>query len=159
MSFRHARFFRSVEQKVWLQVTSKMNSWGDPTDTWRGLLDHTTHTLPFNSSYGASNFYKAYSSRGHLPKAAKRDESATSTVVAIQKQKDQLTKLHQFFESFTQEHLDDLLSLLDLVAAPPAPWPWNKDDVESLFGTCPGQGTESHVQAQVILFLCPLFVL
>ena len=38
MSFRHVRFFRSsTDQKVWLQVTSKMNSWGDALDPWRGL--------------------------------------------------------------------------------------------------------------------------
>ena len=155
MSFRHARFFRSVEQKVWLQVTSKMNSWGDPDDTWRGLADYTTHTLPFDSSYGVPNFYKAYDLRGHLPRAAKRDDSATNSPAAITKQKKDLTDLHQFFESFTQTHLEDLMSLLDLAEAPSAPWPWKREDVELLFGTCPGQGAQGHVQAQVNTYTSP----
>ena len=149
MSFRHARFFRSVEQKVWLQVTTKMNSWGDPLDTWRGLENHTTHTLPFSTSYGVPNFYKAYSMKNVLPKAARREQSGQNTPAAIAKQKDQLTTLHRYFDSFTREHLDDLLSLLDLAAAAPTLWPWKQEDVELIFGKYPGQGAVQHVQAQV----------
>ena len=87
--------------------------------------------------------------------AAKRDDSATNSPAAITKQKKDLTDLHQFFESFTQTHLEDLMSLLDLAEAPSAPWPRKREDVELLFGTCPGQGAQGHVQAQVNTYTSP----
>ena len=148
MSYRHVRFFRSSsDQKVWLQVTSKMNSWGDALDPWRGLQEFTTHTVPFNTSYGVPNFDRSYDLLGHLPDAATRACKLNSK--EQKKFRDNLHLLHNFFANFTRTHLVDIESMLDQATAPPAKWPWLRENVRFLFGTMPGQGAENSQQQQL----------
>ena len=148
MSFRHVRFFRSnTDQKVWLQVTSKMNSWGDALDPWRGLQQFTTHTVPFATSYGVPNFDRSYDLRGHLPDASTRP--CKMTIKEQQKVRENLHSLHQFFENFTESHLVDIENMLNLAKAPPAKWPWSRENVVFLFGTKPGQGAANSQQQQL----------
>jgi hypothetical protein len=129
MSYRHLRFFRSTsDQKVWLQVASRMNNYGDPTDEWRGLAPMSTHTLCFNTGYGIPDLCRAFEN-DDFPDSKVRplDQEEHDNVVAG------LKKIHDYFHHFTEDNLKDCLAVLDLYKADPTPFPWTEADMKLLY--------------------------
>ena len=144
MSFRHLRFFRAkADDKVWLQVARRMDNYGDPTDEWRGLMPMSTHTTCYQTSYGIPNLWRSFR-RDELPDAKIRplDEEAHA------KLKKGLHDIHRFFGNFTDENLEDCLSMLQLYSSPAQPFPWTREDMEMLYARGPGGNAPADVADQ-----------
>ena len=143
MQYRHCRFFRSAsDRKVWLQVTSAMDSWGDSTDEWRGLAEMTTHTEPWTTAYGVPDLWQAVQN-GDMPPAAKRAPNPAD----IAKTMEGLKYLKEYSDDiFADEDFKDCEAMLDLHREPPKPFPWLPADVCALFGGEPDAG--DNVEAQ-----------
>ena len=143
MQYRHCRFFRSAaDKKVWLQVTSAMDSWGDSADEWRGLADMTTHTLPWTTALGVPDLWDAVETDA-MPHAQRR----TPNLVDIAKTKEGLRILKTYAgDIFSEEDFQDCEEMLDLHVQPPKPFPWTKEEVFALFGKEPNQGDDVEAQ-------------
>ena len=165
MSFRHLRFFRAkADDKVWLQVASRMDNYGDPTDEWRGLMPLSTHTICYKTSYGIPNLWRSFQ-RHDLPDAKTRplDEDAHD------KLKKGLHDIHRFFTNFTDANLEDCLAMLELYSSPGKLFPWTTEDMELLYKEGPGANAGAQVgdqQAQGLpvgkvgeVYMCRLEVL
>ena len=142
--FRHVRIFRSVtDQSVWLQCASKMSSWGDPEDEWRGMKPLTTHTVPFNTGFGIPNLWTAFLG-SRMPHAAKR----SADLKDIDEQERSLNKIHKLYPKFGEAALEDCKSLLKLSRTPARPFPWKRADIETIFSVGPGAGAKESVARQ-----------
>ena len=149
MSYRHLRFFRSAkDKKVWLQGTSRMNSWGDTTDEWRGLAPLSTHTLCFPTSYGIPDIYEA-SKSGAIPDAQRRELNEFEHTKVV----NGMHTIYNHFEHFTQDNLDDCLEMLQGYTQPSKALAWKKEDMKMLYGRGAGVGASSQVAAQQSLGL------
>ena len=143
MKYRHVRFKRSTtDRKVWMQVAESMGSAANPNDEWRGLTTNSTHTIPFNTSLGVPNLMTAFNT-GQLPASRTREFNEDEHKKMVTGCKD----MHTFFDNFSNESLDDCLHILQLFKDPPRPFPWTRDDMESLYGKGPGAGLSADVVA------------
>lgn len=143
MKYRHIRFKRSTtDKKVWMQVAESMGSAANPNDEWRGLTTNSTHTIPFNTSLGVPNLMTAFNA-GQLPASRTREFNEDEHKKMVTGCKD----MHTFFDCFSNESLDDCLRILKLFEDPPRPFPWTREDMESLYGKGPGAGLSADVVA------------
>ena len=144
MKYRHLRFFRAAkDSKVWLQVASRMNSWGDADDEWRGLAPMSTHTVCFPTSYGIPNIFKA-AQNNDIPDAQRRsvDQEEHAKVVAG------MHAIKAAFQHFDDDNLADCLDLLSLYTAPASKFAWDPVDIQRLYGRGTGAGASAEVGAQ-----------
>jgi hypothetical protein len=149
MQYRHLRFFRSVkDKKVWLQGTTRMNSWGDPTDEWRGLGPLSTHTVCFPTTYGIPDLYQAGLANA-IPNAQRRELNAEEHNKMVAG----MHTIFAHFERFTTTNLDDCLAMLDKYTEDSAPFEWALPDMYNLYGRGPGVGASVEVAAQQSLGL------
>jgi hypothetical protein len=145
MSFRHLRFFRSVKDtKVWLQGTTRMNSWGDSTDEWRGLANQSTHTLCFNTSYGVPDLCSGVANDA-FPNAQRRDVNPLEIVKWVEG----MHTLRTLHANFNDDNLADCLEMLAGYTNPPKPFDWDIDDMALLYGAGAGATASVEVGDQI----------
>ena len=128
---------------VWLQGTSKMTSWGDAADEWRGLTPLSTHTMCFPTSHGIPNLYEAAAQEA-IPDAKIR----LLDTELHNKMKAGMHTMHSFFDHFTDENLEDCLAMLALAEGFALPFQWDMEDMKKLYGGGTGVGASEAVANQ-----------
>ena len=129
--FRHFRFFRSgTDNQVWMQNASKMCSADDPADVWRGLKEYRTHDLPFDpkTGFGVPDIMESFT-KDELPPAEKR----TVKLATLDQWEKAIRHFHTLQQSFTDEHLERTLALVENFRDEPAQWPWSSEDMKQLY--------------------------
>ena len=149
-SFRHFRFFRSVvTRKVWLQACSKMSSFGNALDPWRGLqmgktpAKKLTHTEAFSTQFGIPNLEQTIKrDPGSLPRAAKRK-------VNMKALKAQIQAIHDLTEHrpiFTSNDALACVAVLELYKKSAADFKLDPAEVNLFFGrgVAPGEAVSAQ---------------
>jgi len=133
---------------VWLQATSRMSSWGDPTDEWRGLAPMSSHTICFPTSYGVPDIYAAYQAKA-IPDAQRREcnDSEHAKVVAG------MHTIFDHFEHFSTANLNDCLDMLRGYTEPSIAFDWDGEGIKLLYGQGAGAGASIQVASQQALGL------
>ena len=143
MKYRHIRFKRSSSDgKVWMQVAESMSSAATKDDEWRGLAPRSTHTIPFNTSFGIPNLWNDYI-QNNIPASKSREfneEEHNKIVTGCE-------DMHKFFDKFSNKSLDDCMGILQLYKDPPRPFPWSREEMKSLYMKGPGSGLGEDVVA------------
>jgi hypothetical protein len=144
MKYRHLRFFRSRKTStVWLQAASRMNSWGDPTDEWRGLAPLSTHTDCFPTQYGIPNIFEAHN-QAAFPDSQQRQVNMEEHAAVVKG----MHAIKAHFDCFTEANLADCLDMLSLYTDDARPFEWNRDDIKLLYGAGTGIGASQDVAVQ-----------
>jgi hypothetical protein len=149
MSYRHIRFFRAVKDgHVWVHGTSKMSSFGNTEDYWRGLDGKSTHTIAFTTSFGIPDLFKAAQTR-QIPAAAKRYVPPKE----VELQEVSLRLIHKHCTKFDEESVADCLAICKLQSHRAKQFCLPIIELQRLFGKGPGQGASAQLQMQHALRL------
>ena len=119
--FRHFRFIMH-DGKPAVQARETMAGDFDK-DGWRGLRERTNLTYLFPSGRGVPDLSDALK-RGELPRAQKREMSATMDKRLTELKSKHFKALQETFNQFTDGHVENLESLIKAYYAPACQNPW-----------------------------------